>query len=301
MRSRAASAAPLVALLVATGTAWAQGVAPATIEKQVLRDGLEVLAGAGCNVTVWSGTDAVVVVDSGQAASAQQLLEALPRPAAGANRLVINTHWHPDHTGANESLGRAGAVIVAHDSVRPRMESPQSVPAYDLKVPAAPAAALPLVTFDETLSLHLNGDRLTLLHVPSAHTDGDLIAWWEDANVLHLGDVYYADGYPFVDLANGGSLAGLVAALETALSRADTQTRVVPGHGPVGGRTELSAYRDMLVAVGRAVRTMIEQGRSADEVVAAQPTEAYDARYGKGGVSAERFVRMLYEDLGGRR
>lgn len=301
MRSRAAAAAPFVALLFATGATWAQGVAPATIERQALRDGLEVLTGAGCNVTVWSGTDAVVVVDSGQAASAQPLLEALPRPAAGATRFVINTHWHPDHTGANESLGRAGAVIVAHDGVRPRMESPQSVPAYDLKVPAAPAAALPLATFDETLSLHLNGDRLTLLHVPAAHTDGDLIAWWEDANVLHLGDVYYADGYPLVDRASGGSLAGLVAALETALSRADAQTLVVPGHGPVGRRADLAAYRDMLVAVARAVRTSFEQGRSADEVVAARPTEAYEERYGKGGVSAERFVRTLYEELGGRR
>jgi glyoxylase-like metal-dependent hydrolase (beta-lactamase superfamily II) len=288
-------------VLFATGAAWAQDTVPARIERQALREGLQVLSGAGCNVTVWTGADALVVVDAGSAASAEQLLEALPRAPAGATRFLINTHWHPDHTGANESLGRAGVAVVAHDNVRRRMGMPQSVPAYDLKVPAAPGVALPVVTFDETLSLHLNGDRLSLLHVPSAHTDGDVLAWWEEANVLHLGDLYYADGYPFLDLASGGSLAGLIAALETALSRADAQTLVVPGHGPVGRRADLTAYRDMLVAVGRAVRTLIEQGRSAEEVVAARPTEAYDARFGKGSVSAERFVRTLYEDLGGRR
>jgi glyoxylase-like metal-dependent hydrolase (beta-lactamase superfamily II) len=301
MRSRSARAVTIVALLLAGNAAWAQGGAPATIEKQALRGGLQVLRGAGCNVVVWSGPDALLVVDSGTAASAPQLVEATGRPAAGAARFVVNTHWHPDHTGGNELLARPGAVIVAHDNVRVRLATPQNLPAYETRVPASPRSALPVVTFDDTLTLHLNGDRLTLLHVPSAHSDGDVLAWWEDANVVHLGDVYYADAYPFVDVAGGGSLAGLVAAIETVLSRADAETVVVPGHGPVGGRADLAAYRDMLVTVGTRVRTLVEQGRSADEVVAARPTAALDERYGKGGVSADRFVRMLYEDLATRR
>jgi glyoxylase-like metal-dependent hydrolase (beta-lactamase superfamily II) len=181
------------------------------------------------------------------------------------------------------------------------MSARQTIAAQDVEVPAAPRDALPVVTFDDTLTLHLNGDRLALLHMPGAHTDGDLIALWQVANVAHVGDVYRADGYPFVDTANGGSLAGLVAAIETVLSRVDARTVIVPGHGPVSNRAELAAYRDMLVAVGRRVRELVDGGASVDEVLAAKPTAAFDERYGGAGESTERFVRVLHADLAGRR
>jgi len=291
----------LTLLLAAAAVARAQAPASVVIETQALRSGLHVLRGAGCNVVVWNGPDGVLVVDSGNAASAPQLLEAIGRVADGSLRFLVNTHWHPDHVGGNTALRRAGALPIAHQQTRALMSERQAVPAYDLEVPAAPRDALPLVTFDDTLTLHLNGDSLALLHVPGAHGDGDLIAWWESANVVHVGDAYYAGGYPFVDSANGGSLAGLVAALETVLSRADARTVIVPGHGPVSNRAELTAYRDMLVAVGRRVRELVEQGKNLDEVLAAQPTAEYDERYGPRAVSAERFVRILYADLSGRR
>jgi glyoxylase-like metal-dependent hydrolase (beta-lactamase superfamily II) len=291
----------LTLLLGAAAVALAQAPASAVIETQALRSGLHVLSGAGCNVVVWNGPEGVLVVDSGNAASAPQLLEAIGRVAEDSVRFLVNTHWHPDHVGGNAALRRAGALAIAHQQTRALMSERQAVPAYDLEVPAAPRDALPSVTFDDTLTLHLNGDRLALLHVPGAHGDGDLIAWWETANVVHVGDAYYAGGYPFVDSANGGSLAGLVAALETVLSRADARTVIVPGHGPVSNRAELTAYRDMLVAVGRRVRELVEQGKNLDEVLEAQPTAEYDERYGPGAVSAERFVRILYADLSGRR
>lgn len=291
----------LTLLLAAAAVARAQPDASAAIETQALRSGLHVLRGAGCNVVVWNGPEGVLVVDSGNAASAPKLLEAIGRVADGSVRFLVNTHWHPDHVGGNAALRRAGALAIAHQQTRALMSERQAVPAYDLDVPAAPRDALPSVTFDDTLTLHLNGDRLALLHVPGAHGDGDLIAWWETANVVHVGDAYYAGGYPFVDSANGGSLAGLVAALETVLSRADARTVIVPGHGPVSNRAELAAYRDMLVAVGRRVRELVEQGKNLDEVLEAQPTAEYDERYGPGAVSAERFVRNLYADLSGRR
>jgi len=180
------------------------------------------------------------------------------------------------------------------------MSTRQVVAEYDLEVPAALPAALPTITFADTLSLHLNGERLLLLHVPAAHGDGDVVAWWEEANVVHLGDTYYAGGYPLLDIGRGGSLAGLVAAIETVLSRADADTVVVPGHGPASDRDALAGYRDMLVAIGRRVRTLVEEGRNLDEVLAAKPTAPFDAQYGSGGVSAERFVRSLYDDLARR-
>jgi glyoxylase-like metal-dependent hydrolase (beta-lactamase superfamily II) len=268
---------------------------------QALRTGLHVLRGAGCNVVVWTGSDGVLVVDSGDAAAAPQLLEAIASISSDGLRLVVNTHWHPDHVGGNSALRRAGASAVAHVDTRARMSARQAIASQQVEVPAAPRDALPVVTFDDTLTLHLNGDRLALLHVPGAHTDGDLIALWQVANVAHVGDLYRADGYPFVDTANGGSLAGLVAAIETVLSRVDARTVIVPGHGPVSNRAELAAYRDMLVAVGRRVRELVDGGASVEEVLAAKPTAAFDERYGGAGESTERFVRVLHADLAGRR
>ena len=290
-----------IVLLLATTASAAETTAPATIEAQALRGGLHVLKGAGANVIAWTGSDGLLVVDTGNAASAPQLLEALAKVSPGPVRLVVNTHWHPDHVGGNAALRRAGAEIIAHDDTRARMTSRQLMSPYEVEVPAAPRDALPIVTFDDTLSLHLNGTRVMLVHVPAAHSDGDLVVWWESANVVHLGDAYYAGEYPAIDVANGGSLAGTVAAIETTLSRTDARTVIVPGHGPVSNRGELMAYRDMLVAVGKRVRELVEQGNSLDEVLAARPTEAFDERYGQAGIGAERFVRLLYADLTARR
>ena len=290
-----------IVLLLATTASAAETTAPATIEAQALRGGLHVLKGAGANVVAWTGSDGLLVVDTGDVASAPQLFEALAKVSPGPVRLVVNTHWHPDHVGGNAALRRAGAEIIAHDDTRARMTSRQLMSPYEVEVPAAPRDALPIVTFDDTLSLHLNGTRVLLVHVPAAHTDGDLVVWWESANVVHLGDAYYAGEYPAIDVANGGSLAGTVAAIETTLSRTDARTVIVPGHGPVSNRGELMAYRDMLVAVGKRVRELVEQGNSLDEVLAARPTEAFDERYGQAGIGAERFVRLLYADLTARR
>jgi glyoxylase-like metal-dependent hydrolase (beta-lactamase superfamily II) len=230
-----------------------------------------------------------------------QLVEAVAKIAPGPIRFVVITHWHPDHVGGNEALGKAGAVIIAQDGVRSRMGEAQFVEAYDVKVPQSPKAALPVVTFADSLSLHLNGDDLEAFHVGNAHTDGDAIVWWDKANAVHLGDLFYAGGYPFIDLGSGGSLAGVVAAIEQVLARADAKTVVIPSHGPVSSRADLAAYRDMLVAVGRRVRQLVEDGTSEEQILASHPTAEFDERYGKGAVDADRFVKTLYADFSGRR
>lgn len=300
-------AVTLLLVLAAPGAASAQpspaGASPPRVELKVqeIRRSLAVVSGAGGNVAVWHGSDGSVLVDSGFQSSSSQLLETVARIAPGPVRILINTHWHPDHVGGNAALARTGTVIVAHENVRERMTVAQELVEYDMKVPAAPAAALPLVSFADTLALHLQGDRVQVIHVPGAHTDGDAVVWWEAANVVHLGDVYYRAGYPFIDVERGGSLAGAVAAIEGVLSRADAATVVIPGHGALSDREELADYRDMLVAVGRKVRELVEDGKTLEEIVAARPTAEFDARYGKGGTSAERFVEQLHRDLAGRR
>jgi glyoxylase-like metal-dependent hydrolase (beta-lactamase superfamily II) len=296
-------AVALAALVSAAPQARSQGISaqpasgPDRIEVLRLRPGLQLLRGAGGNVLAWSGSDGTLLVDSGTAPAAASLAEAVAGRGGSAVRFVVNTHWHPDHAGGNAAFAQAGAVVVAHENARARLSSAQVVEEYGLELPAATPEARPVVTFEDTTVLHLNGGRLQLLHVPRAHTDGDLVAWWPDAGVVHMGDLYYAGGYPFVDTASGGSLAGLIAALETMLSRIDARTIVVPGHGPPGTRADLVAYRDMLVAVGRRLRELAGQGASLDEVLAARPTADWDARYGSGGVAPARFVRILYEDL----
>lgn len=268
---------------------------------QPVRPGLSVLLGGGGNVAVWTGEDGTVLVDDSLDRFAASLLEAVAGISPAPVRFVINTHWHPDHTGANESVARSGGVILAHDNVRTRMSATQFVEALQRESAAAPAAALPVVTFADAVSLHLNGDRLDAVHVLDAHTDGDVILWWRNANVVHMGDVWSNGRFPFIDLSSGGSLAGLVAAVELVLDRADEQTVIIPGHGPVGTHAELAAWRDMLVTVGREVRELVEQGKTEDEVLAARVTAPYDSIYGQSEfMPPEKFVRILFEDLAAR-
>ncbi len=273
--------------MLAAGAALAQQSAlpvdtNAVITAQQLRPGLSVLMGGGGNIGVWHGPDGIVVVDDSYAPLAPKIVAAIGRIAEGPVRFVINTHWHPDHTGGNEVLGKSGGIIVAHDNVRTRLREEQLIELMNLRLPAAPPGALPVVTFDDSVTFHLNGDRLDVVHVIDAHTDGDAVLWWRGANVVHTGDVYFNGSYPFVDLGSGGSLAGLVTALEAILARANEATVIIPGHGPVSNRRELAEYRDMLVTIGRRIREGIEAGRSLDEVMASRPTAEFDARYGQG-------------------
>ncbi len=271
------------------------------LETRTLRDGLTLVTGAGGNVLVADDERGTLLVDSGNAVDASRLLEAVGRVATHPVRFVVDTHWHPDHVGGNAALAEQGAVVVSQVAARAAMAVEHRALAYDLVIDPVPAAGLPVITFDDALNLHLAQGRVTVLHVEAAHTGGDAIAWFEYADVVHTGDTYDAGSYPFIDVSTGGSLAGLVAALETVLSRATPDTIIVPGHGAPSNRVELAAYRDMLVAVGERVSNLVAEGRNVDEVVAAHPTREYDAQYGAGDVTADPFVRLLYEDLAARR
>jgi glyoxylase-like metal-dependent hydrolase (beta-lactamase superfamily II) len=238
-----------------------------------------------------------VVIDDSLAPLAPRVVEEISKIAEGPIRFVINTHWHPDHTGGNELLGKSGGVVIAHENVRTRLSEEQFIGLTSMRVPPAAAAALPVVTFDDSVSFYLNGDRLDVVHVSEAHTDGDAILRWQAANTVHTGDVYMSGTYPFIDLDSGGTLAGLVAAIEAILARVDDATVVIPGHGAISNRRELSEYRDMLVTVGRRIREGVENGRNLEEVLASRPTAEFDARYGSGFMTATRFVSILYRDL----
>ena len=265
-----------------------------TITREKVAEGVYVLFGQGGNIGVSAGEDGVFVIDDQFAPLTPKIQAALAELRPEPARFVLNTHWHFDHTGGNENFGNAGAVIVAHDNVRARMSVPQMMEFFKRAVPASPPGALPVVTFNDSAGFHMNGDEIRAIHVANAHTDGDVIVHFRRANVLHAGDTFFNGMYPFIDLDSGGSILGLLAAVDAMLALSDAETRIIPGHGPVSGRAELEAYRKMLVDTSTRVRTLRAEGKTADEVVAAAPNAEYDAIWGTSFINGERYARMLY-------
>ncbi len=203
--------------------------------------------------------------------------------------------------GGNENLGKTGVVIFAHENVRKRMSSEQFNKFFNSKTPPSPAGALPLVTFVDSTSFHVNGDDVDALHVPPAHTDGDAVVFFRKANVLHMGDTFFNGMYPFVDLSTGGSIDGMIAACERGLGMGDAATKIIPGHGPSGRKADLRAFQEMLVASRDAVLPLVKAGKTLDEVKAAKPTAAFDEKWGKGFMKPDSWVQIVYADLSGKK
>jgi glyoxylase-like metal-dependent hydrolase (beta-lactamase superfamily II) len=259
--------------------------------------GVAMLSGRGGNIGVSVGDDGVILIDDQYAPLTPKIQAAVAALSPKPLRFLLNTHWHPDHTGGNENLGKAGVTIVAHDNVRRRLGSEQYIELFDRRFPPSPAAALPVVTFSDAVTFHFNGDEIHAFHVAPAHTDGDAVVHFRRADVVHTGDLFFSGGYPVIDVSSGGSLDGMIAAADRLLALAGEKTRIIPGHGPLAGRADLRAYRDMLVAVRAAVLPLVEAGKSLDEVKAAKPTVAFDEQWGKGFVSPEVITTTAYLSL----
>jgi len=252
------------------------------------------LQGAGGNIGVSVGSDAVFVIDDQFAPLTKKILAAIAELTPNPVRFVVNTHWHSDHTGGNENLGQAGAIIYAHENVRRRMTAGQFIDALNSRVEPAPPGALPVVTFKDAVTFHINGDSVTTVHVAPAHTDGDVIIHFTKANVIHMGDTFHNAGLPFVDLSSGGSIHGIIAAADKVLAMSNAQTRIIPGHGPLADRARLKLYRDMVVALRDRVRTLISTGKTADQVVELNIGAPYAKDFPGGH---ERFVRLAHQEL----
>jgi cyclase len=258
---------------------------------------VSMLEGAGGNIGVCAGPDGVFLIDDQFAPLTDKIRDAVAKIQTGPIRFVLNTHWHGDHTGGNENLGKAGVLIVAHDNVRVRMASEQFSKIFDRKTPASPAPALPVVTFTEAVTFYLNGDEIHAFHVPPAHTDGDAIVHFRRANVVHAGDVFFNGNYPVIDLDSGGSVEGVIAAVDRIVAVANAETRIIPGHGPIAGLPELQAYRKMLIDVRDAVKKAVADGKSLEDTQKAKPSAAYDAAWGNGFIKPDKFVEIVYTDL----
>ena len=262
-----------------------------------LGSGIAMLEGSGGNLGVSTGPDGVFLIDDQFAPLTGKIRAAIAKLSPEPIRFVLNTHWHGDHTGGNENLGRGGVLILAHHHVRARMSSEQFMASRGITIPASPPEALPVVTFEDGVSLHLNGHTIEVHHVEPAHTDGDSIVHFREADVLHLGDTYFSGFYPFFDSSSGGRIDGMIAAAERALELAGPETRIIPGHGPLSNRKDLVRSRQMLIQIRDRVRNLIEDGKDRAQVVAAHPSRSFDAEFGKGFIKPDDFVALVYESL----
>ena len=241
------------------------------------------LQGAGGNIGLSIGEDGVVMIDDQFAPLTDKILGAIRELNDGEIRFVINTHVHPDHTGGNENLGNMGILILARDEVRVRLRA------------SLPKEALPVLTYSDAITIHLNGEEVYAFPVAPAHTDGDTFIHFRNSDVIHAGDVFRTTAFPVIDTNNGGTLDGTLEALGTLVGKSGPDTKIVPGHGEVSSRTEVMGFRDMILDVKSKVAPMVERGLNYEEVAAANPTSAYNARYG----DPERFLRAVYSELGG--
>jgi glyoxylase-like metal-dependent hydrolase (beta-lactamase superfamily II) len=266
------------------------------IKTTQLADNFYTLEGQGGTISVLTGPDGVLLVDSQFAPLTDKLIAAIRKISNKPIRFLINTHVHGDHTGGNENFAKQGALIFSRDQLRNRLEHPN--PAADgTPGKPAPAAALPVVTYDGPVSIHVNGENVRLLPIRNAHTDGDTLVSFPREDILATGDYYRSVGYPFADLKNGGSLQGLLDGLGATIGRAGPHTRIIPGHGPVSDRNDLIAQRDLILAVRDKVAALVAKDETLEQVIAAKPTAEFDAQVPQGAASADRFVTWLYTEL----
>lgn len=278
----------------------AQNFDTVTVRAQALRGGVHVLYGAGGNIGVSAGADATFLVDDQFAPLTPKILAAVATITSQPVRFVVNTHWHGDHSGGNENLGKAGALLVAHQNVRKRMSTEQFIAQFNMRVPPSPAGALPVVTFTDTVTFHLNGDEIVVYHVAGAHTDGDALIYFRNADVIHMGDTFFNGGYPFVDLSSGGNVNGVIAAYDRVLAMCTPRTIVIPGHGEVTDCANMRRTRTVLATVRDRVRAEIAKGRTLDQIRAAGVSAEFDAQYGRSFIQPAAFIEFVYRSLGGK-
>jgi glyoxylase-like metal-dependent hydrolase (beta-lactamase superfamily II) len=266
----------------------------ANITVQALRGNVSALIGSGGNIAVLTGKDGKVIIDSGYATSRARINDALAKMDPSPIKHLVNTHWHFDHTDGNEWMHSEGATILAHENTRKHLSTTTRVEDWDFTFPPSPAGAIPTEVFDQEKTLYLNSTSIALSYYGPSHTDGDLSAYFAEADVLHTGDTWWNGHYPFIDYSTGGNIKGMIEAAEANLARVSDKTIVIPGHGKIGGKPEMTEYRDMLITIHDRVAALKKEGKSLEEIVAMKPTAAYDNKWAGSFITGDVFTKLVY-------
>jgi cyclase len=292
---RAAALLAILTNLAASGSA--QQPADVQVKTTKIANNFYTLEGNGGMVGVLTGPDGVLMVDTQFAPMTEKLVAAIKQISDGRIRFVINTHLHGDHTGGNENFGKMGATIFARENLRARLMKPNAGANGAPGVPA-PSMALPVVTYDAPVTIHMNGEEVHLIPVPVAHTDGDTMVQFQTADVIMIGDFYRSTGYPNIDRANGGTMNGMLAGFDAIIRLARPDTKIIPGHGAIVDKTAVAAHKAMMEGVRDKVAPLVRQGKTQEEVVAAKLTAEFDSKVtGATPMTADRFVGQLYQEL----
>lgn len=284
-------------LLVALGSARTSGQDFSKVEIKATKvaGNVYMLEGAGGNIGVSVGSDGILIVDDQFAPLADKIKAALKSLGDGKLKFVLNTHWHGDHTGGNAAFGPE-APIIAHDNVRKRLATEQRLEFFKETIPASPKEALPVITFDQSLSVHFNGEEIRVIHFPHGHTDGDSVIFFSSSNVVHLGDDFFSGRFPFVDLESGGSVEGLTKNIEEIIPRLPAGVKLIPGHGPISTVDDLKAFQRMLLETTDIVRKKMAAGKTLDQIKKEGLPDEWKG-WGTGFIKTDLWLEIVFRSL----
>ena len=267
---------------------------PVKIEANQLTDNIYMITGQGGNIGLLTGAEGSFLIDDQFAPLTEKIIEVVKSVGGDVPRFLINTHFHGDHTGGNENLGEAGTLIMSHHAVRERLVNGYNISEFGMKASPAGKPSLPTVTYSENMHVHINGETIRIIHVPSAHTDGDSFVVFEDANIVHAGDIFFNGFFPFIDGTHGGSVRGVIAGADAMLALTDGNSQIIPGHGPLGSREDLQSYRDMLATAYERLLALKNQGVSVEDAIVKAPLKDLEADWGGGIFSADKWIGIIY-------
>ena len=285
----------IVSLLFAVSASAQTDFSKVQMKATKVAGNVYMLEGAGGNIGVSVGDDGLLIVDDQFAPLADKIRAALKGIADKKLHFILNTHWHGDHTGGNVAFGPE-ATIIAHDNVRKRLATEQKSTVFNSTTPPSPKEALPVITFDQTLTVHFNGEEIRAIHYPKGHTDGDSVIFFSTSNVVHLGDDFFAGRFPFVDLESGGSVEGLVKNIGELIAKIPADAKLIPGHGPISTLEDLKSYHRMLQQTTEIVRGKIKAGKTLDQIKS-EGLPAEWAPWGTGFIKTDRWVETIYKSL----
>jgi len=276
-----------------------QNMTDVEIKAQKMSDNLYMLTGRGGNLGLSVGEDGSFLIDDQYAPLTQKIMAKIDELTDKPVKFVVNTHLHGDHTGGNENFGKTGAYIVAHENVREFLSQTRTIERFGetQTIEARPEEGLPVITFSEDINFHWNSEHIHIFHVNPAHTNGDAVIYFKNANVVHTGDIFFNGFYPFFDTEHGGRFQGMIDAVNQIIGKIDKDTKIIPGHGPSASYEDMVAYRDMLQGVYDNMKPLVDSGKSLEEVKRAQPTERYDGEWGNGFLKPDVWVELIYNSM----